>query len=70
MSIYRITIDPSLCSGFGSCVDLAPALFRLEAGGLATAVTAETSDPAAVEAAAACPMGAIFVSEVEAVQAA
>ena len=70
MSTYRITIDPNLCSGFGSCVDLAPALFRLEAGGLATAVTAETSDPAAVDAAAACPMGAILVSEVEAVQAA
>jgi ferredoxin len=70
LSTYRITIDPNLCSGFGSCVDLAPALFRLEAGGLATAVTAETSDPAAVDAAAACPMGAILVSEVEAVQAA
>jgi ferredoxin len=70
LSTYRITIDPNLCSGFGSCVDLAPALFRLEAGGSATAVTAETSDPAAVDAAAACPMGAILVSEVEAVQAA
>ena len=70
MSAYRITIDPNLCSGFGSCVDLAPALFRLDAGGLAAAVTAETSDPAAVEAAAACPMGAIFVSEVQAVEAA
>ena len=71
MSTYRITIDPTLCSGFGACVDLAPALFRLEAGGLAAAVTTETSDPAAVEAAAACPMGAIFVSEVqEVVQAA
>jgi ferredoxin len=70
MSTYRIAIDPNLCSGFGSCIDLAPALFRLEAGGLATAVTAETSDPAAVEAAAACPMGAILVSEVEAVRAA
>ena len=70
MSTYRITIDPNLCSGFGSCVDLVPALFRLEAGGLATAVTTETSDPAALEAAAACPMGAILVAEVEAVQAA
>lgn len=70
MSTYRISIDPTLCSGFGSCVDLAPALFRLEAGGLATAVTTETSDPAAVEAAAACPMGAILVSEVQAAQAA
>ena len=70
MSAYRISIDPNLCSGFGSCVDLAPALFRLEAGGLAAAVTAETSDPSAVEAAAACPMGAIVVSEVQMVEAA
>jgi ferredoxin len=65
MSTYRVSIDPSLCSGFGACVDLAPALFRLEAGGVASTVEAETSDPAAVEAAAACPMGAIFVSEVQ-----
>ena len=70
MSSYRVTIDPNLCSGFGSCVDLAPALFRLAAGGLATAVTAETSDPAAVEAAAACPMSAILVSELQAEKAA
>ncbi len=70
MNTYRISIDPNLCSGFGSCVDLAPALFRLEAGGSATAVTAETSDPAAVDAAAACPMSAIIVSEVQAEKAA
>ena len=31
MSRYCISIDPSLCSGFGSCVDVAPSLFRLEA---------------------------------------
>jgi ferredoxin len=70
VSAYRITIEPTLCSGFGSCVDLAPALFRLETGGVAAAVRAETSDPAAVEAAAACPMGAILVSEVKAAEAA
>lgn len=67
MSTYRITIDPSLCSGFGSCVDLAPDLFRLENGGVASVVTADTDDPAALDAADSCPMGAIFVAETAAV---
>ena len=39
MSKYCIAIDTRLCSGLGACVDLAPALFRLEAGGVAAAVT-------------------------------
>ena len=38
MSKYCIAIDARLCSGLGACVDLAPALFRLEAGGVAAAV--------------------------------
>ena len=62
--IYRISIDTSLCSGFGSCVQEAPAVFRLD-GGIATAVST-TSDPRVLEAAAACPMGAISVDAVEA----
>ena len=32
MTIYRITIDRSLCSGFGSCVELAPEAYELGAG--------------------------------------
>ncbi len=63
MSRYCISIDPSLCSGFGSCVDIAPAVFRLEAGGVAAAVTSTTEDPAALDAADSCPMGAIVVTE-------
>jgi len=63
MSRYCIAIDTSLCSGFGACVDLAPELFRLEAGGVAATVRAETDDPAALEACDACPMGAIVVTE-------
>lgn len=63
MSTYRITIDPSLCSGFGSCVDLAPSLFRLDSGGIASAITAETGDRNVLDAVAACPMAAISVSE-------
>jgi ferredoxin len=61
---YRITIDTSLCSGFGSCVQEAPGVFRLD-GGTATAV-ATTTDPRVLEAAASCPMGAISVEAVEA----
>ena len=66
MSTYRITIDRSLCSGFGACVDGAPNVFELEAGGIATARVWETGDASVCDAAAACPMGAICVEEVAA----
>ena len=59
MARYRIVIDRSLCSGFGSCVEHAPNVVRLERG---VAVAAgETPDPAILGAATACPMGAIVV---------
>jgi ferredoxin len=60
MTGYRIQIDPSLCSGFGACVDTVPTAVRLE-GGIARVLTGVTDDPAASTAAAACPMGAITV---------
>ena len=66
MSTYRITIDRSLCSGFGACVDSSPSVFQLEAGGIATTTVRETDDPSVLDAAAACPMGAITVEEVAA----
>jgi ferredoxin len=62
--IYRVSIDSGLCSGFGACVGEAPEAFRLE-GGTATAV-ATTTDPRVLEAAAACPVGAISVVALEA----
>lgn len=65
MSTYRIRIDRTLCSGFGSCAELAPHAFELGADGIATVLTGETDDPVAVEAAATCPMGAITVEHVE-----
>ena len=61
---YRITIDRTLCSGFGSCVHEAPDTFRLD-GATATA-PATTDDPRVVAAAAACPMGAIAAEALEA----
>jgi ferredoxin len=59
--VYRIEIDRSLCSGFGSCVDAAPELFRLGDDGVAVALVEESAAAAALDAAGACPMGAIAV---------
>ena len=68
--MYRIEIDHSLCSGFGSCAQLAPHSIRLGADGLADAKERETDDAAVLEAAASCPMGAIVVCEESGAQAA
>ncbi len=64
MTVYRIHIDRSLCSGFGACVDEAGDAFQLE-NGLAVAVATST-DPRVLDAAAACPMGAITIVEEQA----
>jgi ferredoxin len=61
MSLYRIEIDRSLCSGFGSCADLAPHLIQLDSLGIATLRVGDTDDELALEMAASCPMGAIAV---------
>jgi ferredoxin len=64
--MYRIVIDRSLCSGFGACAELAPDTFEVDDGGLVSLRVGTTGDPAVLEAAAACPMAAISVVEVEA----
>jgi ferredoxin len=64
--VYQIVIDRSLCSGFGSCVELAPDVFELDAAGTASLRVGRSADPAVLDAAAACPMGAIIVEEVAA----
>ncbi len=64
--MYKIVIDRSLCSGFGACAELAPEIFELDAGGTATVRVGESSDPAVLDAAAACPMAAITVLEEQA----
>jgi ferredoxin len=56
-------IDRSLCSGFGACAELAPQLFDVGPDGVASARVGETDDPAVLDAAASCPMAAIFVEE-------
>lgn len=63
MSTYRIEIDRSLCSGFGTCVGGAPGHFTLDDSGLATLLVAETDDESVLDASGACPMGAIGVFE-------
>ena len=57
--MYRIEIDRSLCSAYGTCIDLAPDLFELSDDLIAVARVGVTDAEAAVEAASACPMGAI-----------
>jgi ferredoxin len=64
--MYKIVIDRSLCSGYGTCIDLAPNLFELDDTGTAALRTGESDDPAVLDAAAACPMAAIAVVEQEA----
>ena len=61
MTLYRIEIGRSLCSGFGTCVDLAPHLIQLDGSSIAALRVGETNDELALEAAASCPMGAIAV---------
>ena len=68
--MYRIEIDRSLCSGFGSCAELAARSFGLGPDGIAVAHEAETDDDAVLEAAASCPMGAIAVYDEHGRQAA
>jgi ferredoxin len=64
--MFRIVIDGSICSGFGDCADLAPDVFELDAHGKALLRIGTSPDPAVLEAAAACPMGAINVVEEDA----
>jgi ferredoxin len=66
MPLYRVTVDRSLCSGFGSCIDASPELFSLDDSGIATVAVTETADARVLDAADSCPMGAIRVEEVQA----
>ena len=61
MSTHKIVIDRSLCSGFGACAERAPEIFDLGADGIAEVRIGTSDDPAVVEAAYDCPMGAIAV---------
>ena len=64
--MYRISIDRSLCSGFGSCESIAPDVFEVGGDGLAVLRTDMSEDEAVHEACDSCPMGAISIARVEA----
>ncbi|HET8558513.1 MAG TPA: ferredoxin [Gaiellaceae bacterium] len=64
--MYRISVDRSLCDGYGVCEAIAPDVFELGDDGLAVVRTALTDDEAVSEACASCPMGAITVARAEA----
>lgn len=61
----RITVDLQRCEGFASCVITAPELFDLDDAASVAVVLepspAEDAQPAALEAAASCPVRAITV---------
>ena len=63
MPTYRISIDASACTGFGSCVDADPDTFVLGDDGVAVARVDTTDRDAAVAAARACPMTAISIAD-------
>jgi ferredoxin len=62
MTLFRIEIDRSRCTGYGGCVREAPDVFWIE-DGLAFA-EAVTGDERVLEAAELCPLGAITVVSV------
>ena len=64
--MYTIVIDRSLCSGFGACAELAPEIFEVDGGGLVSLRLGTSDNPAVLDAAAACPMGAIEIIEEQA----
>jgi len=64
--MYRISIDRSLCSGYGVCESIAPEVFELGDDGLAVVRSGMSEDEAVREACESCPMGAITVARLEA----
>jgi ferredoxin len=57
-----IEVDRDLCIGSGDCVDTAPAVFELDDDGKARVIDPDgTSVDEIVDAAANCPVTAIFV---------
>jgi ferredoxin len=58
----EITVDRSLCIGSGDCVDTAPNVFQLDEEDKAVVVDPDgASEDEILQAAANCPVSAIFV---------
>jgi ferredoxin len=61
---YKITIDRRMCTGYAECVGIAPEVFRLGDDNISVVVDPEGADDEAVlDAARACPMDAITVTD-------
>jgi len=59
---YTITIDRSLCAGYGDCVGLAPDVFEQDAEHISVVIDPEGADDETIlDAARACPVDAITV---------
>jgi ferredoxin len=60
----RITIDRTLCVGFGDCVDAAPAAFALAEDGIVVFVAPEqVTREQLIDACARCPVDALTVHD-------
>jgi len=64
--MYRISIDRSLCNGYGVCEAVSPDVFALDDEGLAVLRTSTSNDETVREACDSCPSGAISIANVEA----
>jgi ferredoxin len=63
---FKIVVDRSRCVGFGTCVDVAPSIFRFDDEGKAVAPPAGPYPPQRLfDAAKACPALAIAVSDAD-----
>ncbi|MBI4058452.1 ferredoxin [Candidatus Gottesmanbacteria bacterium] len=65
MAKYKVTVDRNLCIGAGSCVAVAPQAFALdnEAKAIVLPTVGNETDEALLEAAKACPVAAVIVTD-------
>lgn len=62
----KVTIDRSVCCGYGVCAEICPEVYGLDDNGIIVLLTdtvPEGLEESAREGAAACPQFAIVVSE-------
>lgn len=63
---FKIVVDRERCVGFGTCVDVAPGIFRFDGEGKAVApMTGEFPPQRLLDAAKACPALAILVVDAD-----
>jgi len=60
-----VKVKSDTCIGCGACVAMAPETFEFDANGLSKVIEGAAQSEAAVEAANACPVGAIEVDATE-----